>query len=393
MLKTYKIPFASRSLSYTKQEIDVGSKVLKHSKTLTQGFYLKKFENDFKEYIGGNFAFAVNSATSALELTAQLCQLKKGDEVIIPSHTYTSSAYPFIKQGAKIVWADIDLKTRVVNGETISKCLTKKTKVIVAPHLYGYCIDIPSIYKIIEDKKILIVEDTAQAIGTSFRNKQAGTFGDFGIFSFHSHKNISTLGEGGMLVVKDKKYADIIPMMRHNGHCDFKYNREKYWSPAMGNLDLPSLRGSSIIPNNYCLGEAQSALGSILLKRVKKINDMKRKRAIYFIDKLKNFENIRFHRVNSNRHNYHLLVALDCGGKRDDFISIMASDKKIQCAVQYYPLNRYTFYKKLGLGKSNCPNADYFFDNMISFPFQQTISDSQFEYLLDSSVKTLKKLY
>ena len=70
----------------------------------------------------------------------------------------------------------------------------------------------------------------------------------------------------------------------------------------------------------------------------------------------------------------------------------MASDKKIQCAVQYYPLNRYTFYK-LGLGKSNCPNADYFFDNMISFPFQQTISDSQFEYLLDSSVKTLKKLY
>ena len=239
MLKTYKIPFASRSLSYTKQEIDVVSKVMKHSKTLTQGIYLKKFENDFKEYIGGNFAFAVNSATSALELTAQLCQLKKGDEVIIPSHTYTSSAYPFIKQGAKIVWADIDLKTRVVNAETISKCLTKKTKVIVAPHLYGYCIDIPSIYKIIKNKKILIVEDTAQAIGSCFRNKQAGTFGDFGIFSFHSHKNISTLGEGGMLVVKDKKYADIIPMMRHNGHCDFKYNRKKYWSPAMGNLDLP----------------------------------------------------------------------------------------------------------------------------------------------------------
>ena len=115
MLKTYKIPFASRSLSYTKQEIDVVSKVMKHSKTLTQGFYLKKFENDFKEYIGGNFAFAVNrNICFRIDV---LFQLKKGDEVIIPSHTYTFSAYPFIKQGAKIVWADIDLKTRVVNGE------------------------------------------------------------------------------------------------------------------------------------------------------------------------------------------------------------------------------------------------------------------------------------
>ena len=158
----------------------------------------------------------------------------------------------------------------MVNGETISKCLTKKTKVIVAPHLYGYCIDIPSIYKIIEDKKILIVEDTAQQLVQVLKISKQVHLVTLRIFSFHSHKNISTLGEGGMLVVKDKKYADIIPMMRHNGHCDFKYNREKYWSPAMGNLDLPSLRGSSIIPNNYCLGEAQSALGSILLKRVKK---------------------------------------------------------------------------------------------------------------------------
>ncbi len=393
MLKNYKIPFASRSLSYTNQEIDVVKEVMKHSKTLTQGFYLQKFENDFKKNVGGKYSFAVNSATSALELTAQLCQLKKGDEVIIPSHTYTSSAYPFIKQGAKIVWADIDLETRVISGETIKKCLTKKTKVIVAPHLYGYCIDIQSIYKIVKNKKILIVEDAAQAIGSSFKNKQAGTFGDFGIFSFHSHKNISTLGEGGMLVVKDKKYADIIPMLRHNGHCDFNYSRKDYWSPAMGNLDLPRLKGSNIIPNNFCLGEAQSALGSILLKRIKKINEKKRKRAIYFIDKLKNFENIRFHRVDTNRHNYHLLVALDHGGKRDNFISMMSSEKKIQCAVQYYPLNRYPLYKKLGFGKADCPNANYFFDNMISFPFQQTISDNQFEYLLESSIKTLKKLY
>ena len=393
MVKKFKIPFASRSHEYTERDIRCVNQVMKNAETLTQGIYLKRFESDFKNIIGGNYCFAVNSATSALELTAQLCQLKKGDEVIIPSHTYTSSAYPFIKQGAKIVWADIDLKTRVINKDTIKNCITDKTRVIVAPHLYGYCIDIPSIIKITKNQNILIVEDAAQAIGSVLKNKKAGTFGDFGIFSFHSHKNISTLGEGGMLVIKNKKYANILPMLRHNGHTNFDFKRKNYWQPAMGNLDLPELRGNHLIPNNYCIGEAQSALGSSLLKRLDKINEKKRLRALYFMDCLKNYESLSFHRVKSQRHNYHLLVALENRGNRNLFISKMAEEEKIQCAVQYFPLNRYPLYQKLGFGKSNCPNADYFFDNMISFPFQQSITDNQFEQIIESSIRVLKNIY
>ena len=161
----------------------------------------------------------------------------------------------------------------------------------------------------------------------------------------------------------------------------------------MGNLDVPMMNGKYLIPNNFCIGEVECALGSKLLKRVDKMNLLKRKRAFYFIDKLKSYQNLNFHREKTNRHNYHLLAAYDSGGKRDKFISEMASIEKIQCIVQYLPLNRYPLYKKLGFGKSVCPNADYFFDNMISFPFQSTLTDNQFEILLDSTIKVLKRIY
>jgi dTDP-4-amino-4,6-dideoxygalactose transaminase len=273
------------------------------------------------------------------------------------------------------------MRTRVVNAGTIERCLTPKTKAIVIVHLYGYVADMPEIMDLAKRKNLLVIEDAAQSIGAKVDGKISGTFGDFGVFSFHSHKNITTLGEGGMLVVKDKKFADLIPMLRHNGHCGFDYERKDYWIPAMGNVDLPELNGQILWPNNYCLGEVECALGIKLLDRLDKINVFKRGRAITFIDSLKDVTDLEFHREDSERHNYHLLVARVKNGKRDELIRKMAAEKGIQCVVQYYPLYRYDFYKKLGFGQANCPNSDEFFDNMVSFPFQSTLNDVELEYM------------
>ena len=141
MIMRFSIPFSGRSHEYSSEEIQVVADVMRTAKTLTQGKYLKEFEKKIMAYCGAEHAFAVINATAGLEIAAKCCQLKSGDEVIVPSHTFTSSAYPFVKQGAQIVWADIDKKTRVVNAETISRCITSKTKVIVVPHLYGYIAD------------------------------------------------------------------------------------------------------------------------------------------------------------------------------------------------------------------------------------------------------------
>jgi dTDP-4-amino-4,6-dideoxygalactose transaminase len=388
----FKIKFSGKGHDYTQEEIDTVIQAMKTAEPYTQGAYQKAFEQKFCDYIGTNHAFAVNNATAALELSAQLCQFQPGDEIIIPAHTFTSSAYPFAKRGAKIVWTDIDLQTRVVTVDTLAKKITPKTRAIVVVHLYGYAADMPAIVNLANQRNILLIEDAAQSMGTSVDGKKSGAFGDIGIFSLHSHKNITTLGEGGVLVVKNPEMAAIIPMLRHNGHCTFPYEREHYWIPAMGNVDFPELNGQILWPNNYCLGEVECALGAKLLDRIDQMNQEKRSRALHFIDTLKQYDALEFHRVDSDRHNYHLLVAHVTNGRRDEIMQLMAYEKKIQCVVQYYPLNRYPLYQKLGFGEADCPNTDLFFDNMISFPFHHWMSDQDFEYMLQSTREVLEQL-
>ncbi len=382
-----QVNFSGRALDYTQEEIDVVLEALKKANPLTQGHYQNAFQDKFCAWSGAPYAFAMMNGTAALEVAAQLCRLKDGDEVICPSHTFTSSAYPFAKKGGKLVWADVDLKTRVITAQAIEKVLSPKTRVIIVVHLYGYVADMPAIMELAKKRNILVVEDACQAIGADIGGVMAGMFGDFGIFSFHSHKNLTTLGEGGMLTVKEKKYADVIPMLRHNGHCAFPFERADYWNPAMGNLDFPELEGERLWPNNYCLGEVECALGAKQLDRVKEINAQKRARALAFIDALADFPELEFHRVDSTRHNYHLLAArmVDTAQRRDDFIRRMFNDHGVKCVVQYYPLNRYPLYQKLGLGQADCPNGDLFYDHMISFPFQHNLTEAEFAHMLSAA--------
>ena len=388
-----KVDFSGRALEYTQEELDVVMAALVSATPLTQGRFQTAFQNKFCEFNGAQHAFAMFNGTCALEVAAQLCLLQPGDEVVCPSHTFTASAYPFAKKGGKLVWADVDLDSRVVTAATIAKALTPRTRVIIVVHLYGYVADMPAIMELAREKNILVVEDACQAIGADIDGVMAGSFADFGIFSFHSHKNLTTMGEGGMLTVTAKKYADIIPMLRHNGHCAFPFDRKDYWAPAMGNVDMPELDGVALWPNNYCLGEVECALGAKQLDRVLEINAEKRVRAIAFIDALADFPELVFHRVDSTRHNYHLLAARMDGpvARRDDFIRRMYNEKGVKCVVQYYPLHRYPLYQKLGFGMADCPNGDKFFDHMISFPFQHHLTESEFSHMLESTRDILRQ--
>ena len=388
----YRIPFSNRSHLYTDAEIDVVTRLMRNAKSLTQGVHQQTLERKFSEYLGTNYSFAVCNATAALEIAAQLCCFKDGEEVIVPAHTFTSSAYPFLKHGAKIVWADINLETGVVDAKELEKCISRQTKAIVVPHLYGYGADMVEIVELAKANNTLVIEDVAQAIGVKVAERKVGTFGDIAVFSFHDQKNMTTLGEGGMIVVNNDRFVDVVPMLRHNGHCNFEMERDDYWLPAMGNLAIPMLEGTQIWPNNFCLGEIQCALASELLKRVDHINVEKRKRAIKFIDSLSDQSLLQFHRVDSERHNYHLLVAQVSEGKRDQIIRTLAHNYGIQCAVQYYPLYRYPFYQSVGFGDAFCPNTDLFFDNMLSIPFAHSLTDCKIEFVGTSIREVLESL-
>lgn len=391
-----KIDFSGRSIKYTDEEIEVVVDAMKNAETLTQGKYLAKFERKFAEYQGvkPGTCFAVMNGCAALELAAEFCQFKWGDEVIIPSHTFTASAYPFIKHGASVEWADIDPLTRVVTADTIADAITQYTKAVVVVHLYGYVADMPEIMQLCKEEELICIEDAAQAIGSEIDGRKAGTFGDMSIFSFHSHKNLTTLGEGGMFYSPYQNINSIVPMMRHNGHCPYKEPREAYWKPAMGNVDIPDYNYHGLLPANYCIGEIECALGIKLLDRIDEINAQKRARAIDLIDYLADFPQLQFHRVDSKRHNYHLLVARMTTGQemRDLFMKKMYEEKGIKCVVQYMPLNRYDFYKKIYSVQRNCPEANMFFDTMVSFPFQHWLSDEDFAYLKTSIREVMQEI-
>ena len=389
-----KVNFSGRALKYTEEEIAAVVDAMRNGETLTQGRYLQEFQKKFAIYQGlpEGSCFAVMNGVSALELSAQLCGFKPGDELVVPSHTFTASAYPYAKKGAQLVWADIDLATRVVTAETIRAVLTPRTRAIVVVHLYGYVADMPAIMDLARSRGILVIEDAAQSIGADIGGVRSGSFGDMAIFSFHSHKNLTTLGEGGMLVVRDEKLAELVPALRHNGHCPYPGERQDYWIPAMGNVDLPMLDGQALWPNNYCIGEMECALGIAMLERIDRINAEKRARALRFIDALSAYPELEFHRVDTTRHNYHLLAARMLNGKRDAFIRAMYNKHGVKCVVQYLPLNRYDFYVKLGLEHADCANADAFYDSMISFPFQHWLTDEEFEHMLAASKHVLEEL-
>ena len=199
-MNPFKIPFSGRAHVYTPTEVETVVEAMQTAQPLTQAKYRNRFEKSFVDFQGGvGQAFAVGCATDALELTAQLCQFSPGDEFIIPAHTYTASCYPFIKKGGSPVWADIDLQSRVVTADMIEKCLTSHTKVIVVVHLYGYVVEMDPILELAKAKDLLVVEDSAQAIGTKYRNQPAGTMGDFGIFPF-TPQNYQHFGRRGHAV-------------------------------------------------------------------------------------------------------------------------------------------------------------------------------------------------
>lgn len=373
-----KINWSGKSHNYTYQEKKYLINVL-DSDVLTQGIEKEKFENSLRIYLKKKNIFSINSAASALELISILLNIKKNDEIIIPAHTYCASAIPFARRGAKIIWADIDLNTRTISYEDVKKKITKKTKAILIVHLYGYAVDVRKFKNF--GKDIKLIEDCAQAFGAEIDGQKVGTIGDFSCYSFHAVKNITTLGEGGAIFVKDNKLSEKIPGLRHNGHCDYKFNRKFYWKPAMVNLDLDI---EKVWPYKFTLSEIQCAAGNLLLKRVDKLNNLRIRRAKLFI---KNVNNSIFN-FNSNfknqRHVYHLLTAMvnENKVKNDFIIEKLYKNFGIKCAVQFYPLYKYPLFKKMGYSYAKCPNTEKFYNNMISFPFHIWMSNRHFDYMI-----------
>lgn len=380
----FKVPWSGRGSVYTEDEIAIVVEAMRSADPQTQGRYQIEFERAFVAYTSSPNAFAVSSCTGAIELSALICALKPGDEVILPAHTFAASAIPFARAGATLKWADIDADTHVVTAETIAPLITSRTRVVVVVHLYGLVCDMDPIMALARQHGLIVVEDVAQAMGALYKGRQAGSIGDFGCFSFHTHKNITTLGEGGMLTVASASLAELVPGLRHNGMRAYAGERRQYWIPAMSDVDFDI---DGLWPYNFCLGEVQCALGAKMLERLDSINAERAQRAHRFVAAFGDYPELVFQRVPRGcGHSYHLLPARYDGSAwnrtRDEFLEQLAYFAGVRAVVQYCPLYRYPMFQKGGFAAACCPETDRFYDNMVSFPFQQWMSEDQFELMI-----------
>lgn len=382
----FRVPFPARMRPHTEEEIQAVLTVMRDAEVQTQGKNLQQFQDDFKAYTGANHAFAVDNCTNALRLASILCGLGPGDEVIIPAYTFCATAIPFGPTGARIVWADMDRRTWLVDPRDIERKITRKTKAIVAVHLLGMPANMPAIMEIARARNLRVVEDCAQAPGASIDGKKVGTFGDFGCFSFHGAKNMTTLGEGGMLTVRSDEDARLVAGLRHNGVRAFGGSRERYWVPAMSNVDL-DLDG--VWPFNFCIGEAQCALGIAALKALEQTNDTLIAQGARIKRLLADVPEISFATIPPGyRHVFHQFVmhfdATSVGRTRDELLDLLTREYLIRAIVQYYPLYRYPLFQKLGAGDHDCPVLESWWDNSFSFPWWCGIPDEMIDYLVAS---------
>jgi len=382
----FKVNFPARMKPYAEEEIQAVVDVMRNAEAQTQGEYMRRFEAEFKHYTGANHTFAVDNCTNALLLAAILCDFKPGDEVIIPAYTFCASAIPFGTAGAKIVWGDIDPQTWVLDPKDVERKITPRTKAIVAVHLLGMPVNMPAIMEIAQKHGLSVVEDCAQAPGAAINGQMVGTFGDFGCFSFHGAKQMTTLGEGGMLTVKSDEDASLAPGLRHNGARPFPPGRERYWVPAMSNVDL-DIEG--VWPNNFCVGEAQCALGSALLKNLDKTNDALIAQATKLRSALADVPELSVVTIpDGYRHAFHQFVmhfdGSAFGKDRNDLVDFLANEAQVRAIVQYYPLYRYPLFQKMGLAEHQCPVLEGWWDNSFSFPWYVNMPDEDLDYLVDS---------
>lgn len=207
------------------------------------GEYTKRCQAFFEQRYGFRKCLLTTSGTDALEMCAMLCDLKQGDEVIVPSYTFVSTALAFLREGAKVVFADSMKRNPNLDAETLESLITPRTKVIVPVHYAGVACDMDAIMTVAQKHNLLVVEDAAQAIDSYYKGKPLGSIGHLSAFSFHETKNITAGGEGGLLVVNDERLirrAEILWEKGTNRAEFFRGEVNKYGWVDMGSSFLPA---------------------------------------------------------------------------------------------------------------------------------------------------------
>ena len=376
--KDSKIKFPAYEPWISRDDEKIISKTLKQS-MLTLGPQLEKFESDFCKYSKAKYAIAVSNCTAALHLSLMALGIKENDEVIIPDLTFVADANAVLACNAKPVVADINKENFFLSLANIKKNITKRTKAIIPVHIYGQVCNIDEIMDLAKDNNLKVVEDCAHAVGTFHKSKHVGTLGSTGCFSFYPTKNITT-AEGGMVTTNSKEIAEKVRQLRSHGMTKSLKSRYSSEYPWVFDIVEPGY--------NYRLDEIRAALGITQLKRIKKINELRKKASLYYHKNLQNIPGIILpDMVNDKSHSYHLYtirVTKPYKLSRNQLYKKL-KDNGIRTTVYWMPIHEYAAYRKFAK-KSNVVNTVKIYDEILALPLFPNISKKH----QDAVIKVIK---
>ena len=338
------------------------------------GIYTKRCQRFFEEQYGFKKCLLATSCTDALEMCAMLCHIQPGDEVIVPSYTFVSSALAFVRQGAKIVFADSMENNPNIDAEKIEALITPRTKVIVPVHYAGVACDMDRIMEIAEKYHLFVVEDAAQAIDSFYKGRPLGSIGHLAAFSFHETKNVIS-GEGGLLVVNDESFIRRAEILWEKGT-----NRAEFFRGEVNKYGWVDV-GSSFLPSEMT--------AAFLWAQLEAMDDIQSKRKRLWNKYYELLEPLASHNyfqlpdipgfATNNAHMFYMVCrSLE---ERSALIKYL-KESDIQAVFHYLSLHSSPYYQNKHDGRP-LPNCDRFADCLVRLPMYYDLTEKQVEQICE----------
>jgi dTDP-4-amino-4,6-dideoxygalactose transaminase len=339
------------------------------------GVFTQKCHNFFEQKYGFKKCLLTTSCTDALEMAAILIDIKPGDEVIVPSFTFVSTANAFVLRGAKIIFADSLPNHPNIDVSKIESLISPKTKAIVPVHYAGNACDMNHIMHLAEKYGLYVIEDAAQAIDSHYNGKPLGTFGHFAAFSFHETKNIIS-GEGGMLVINDDKFIERAEIIREKGT-----NRSKFFRGEVDKYGWVDV-GSSFLPSDL--------IAAFLYAQLENLEEIQRKRKLiwnWYYEELKALiEDKKIKTVipsNEATQNGHMFPVLLPNAETRTVLIDFLKSKQIFAVFHYISLHKSSYFIQKHDNR-NLVNSDVFSDCLLRLPFYYELSHEEVKLICKS---------
>ena len=350
------------------EEISAVAEVIK-SGWIGIGPKTAEFEKLFSEYIGVKYTVGVNSATAALDLSLKLLHVNHGDEVIVPTMTFVSTAHVVSYNLALPIFADVDSKTLNIDLEDVSKKITKRTKAIIPVHYSGRPVDIDKLKEI--TGPIPIVEDAAHAAGSSYNREKCGSLGDIGCFSFHAVKNLA-MGDGGALTLNNEDLMERAKRLRWLGIDKGTWDRtgldKSYWWQYF--VDEIGLKCH--------MNDLAAAIGLVQLKKLDMMNARRAEIASLYTKGLKDIEQVDTPPIDDDvfKSSWHI-YCLKCSNR--DKLSVFLKENGVNTGVHYTPIHTYSCYGNT----PSLPVAENLSNKIISLPMYPQLTDLETTKIID----------